>query len=229
MGKENQVDLKKSVDELNEVIDTEEKREEDKTVSMLAKAMEKLGLKGNSEEVDLTKSETPSEEVAEEVEEVEVNEELEAPSIEEAVDGNVDASEFIEKSLEYMGGVHELVKALKDEVVSIRKENADLKKSLDDSGFAMAAMLNSHKELHKALKSEEGTLVRDIPAPSKAQTLEKSVEEVEVEADLVKEVKDGFDDAEINILAKAVREKTITNEEYAEAKRTFTLPKRLLS
>ena len=240
METKDQIDLTKSVDELNNVINTEEQKEEDKTVSMLAKAMEKLGFKG-SNDVDLVKSQaaqaksTDSNEAtgdSKEEEEEDADDNLNRPSIDD-VESGADASEFVEKAIEYMGGVHDLVKSLKDELITIKKDNSDLKKSLVDSNYALGALVNSQTELHKSLKATGIELItpmtREAVVPSQAaQTLQKGTEE-DINFDLGKQVKDCFDDAEVNILAKAMQDNLVTTEEVAEAKRTFVLPKRLLS
>lgn len=228
MGEKNQIDLKKSVDDLNEVINKEEQKEEEKTVSMLAKAMEKLGLRNGQTEINITKSKADS--ITEEVEDE--SDDVEAPQMSDVESGEIDASEFVEKAIGYMSSVHDLVKSLKSEIELIKETNTDLTKSMTDAHFALSALLNSQTELHKATKTKVEPITattREVAIPSKAQ-LNKSVDNSEDdETTLTKNNKDYFDNAEVNILAKALRESTITAEEYSEAKRTYTIPKRLLS
>lgn len=228
MGEKNQIDLKKSVDDLNEVINKEEQKEEEKTVSMLAKAMEKLGLRNGQTEINITKSKADS--ITEEVEDE--SDDVEAPQMSDVESGEIDASEFVEKAIGYMSSVHDLVKSLKSEIELIKETNTDLTKSMTDAHFALSALLNSQTELHKATKTKVEPITattREVAIPSRAQ-LNKSVDNSEDdETTLTKNNKDYFDNAEVNILAKALRESTITAEEYSEAKRTYTIPKRLLS
>ena len=237
------IDLEKSISELNQVINKEEKPTGHQ--SLLAKALEKLGFtKDSASNPDLLKSiqdaataDAAATVVADEDTDTTTDDDLEVPNIEEANAGGVDAGEFIAKALAYMEGVANLVKGFKTEIATLRADNSTLAKAIESGNFGIAALVNSQTALHKSLDVNKETIASaatkiidrtELPNPSAAQR--------QKEVDLTKEITDKttlkkarFDDAEVNLLAKGLREHTITEQEYQAAQKDLVLPARLLN
>lgn len=227
---EKQVDLTKGINDLNDVINQGEP--EASTIETdLNKATDLITDELNGD--DDAEPETVATDMHKSVSDID----LTPPQIEDAENGKVDAGEFLEKSLAYMEGVATLVKSLSSEVMSLKKANSVLEKGQKVSQGALGAILNSHKELHKSIKlvgvaaplvTVESEFNRgEQIIPSKAQTTATITKGQEVVEDEFK--KERLDDAEVNILAKALRDKTITDAEMVTVNETNILPKRLLS